>query len=75
VQRASDACYWRAPDGAGHGHSNTVPDINASQLHDVLQASIFYSYFAALGLDVRLEDPTRVGRIDISWYDQILTFV
>jgi len=29
-------------------------------------ASIFYSYFAALGLDIRLEDPTSVGRIDMS---------
>ncbi len=81
--------------------SNTVPDINASRLYDLLQAcdfaglktlfhafyasiandwyrknelagfegyyaSIFYSYFAALGLDIRLEDPTSVGRIDMS---------
>ena len=29
-------------------------------------ASIFYSYFAALGLDISLEDPTSVGRIDMS---------
>jgi hypothetical protein len=29
-------------------------------------ASIFYSYFAALGLDIRLEDPTSVGRIDMA---------
>jgi len=29
-------------------------------------ASIFYSYFAALGLDIRLEDPTNVGRIDMT---------
>jgi hypothetical protein len=28
--------------------------------------SIFYSYFAALGLDIRLEDPTNHGRIDMS---------
>jgi hypothetical protein len=28
--------------------------------------SIFYSYFAALGLDIRLEDPTNVGRIDMA---------
>jgi PD-(D/E)XK nuclease superfamily len=28
--------------------------------------SIFYSYFAALGLDIRLEDPTNVGRIDMT---------
>jgi len=81
--------------------SDTVPDINASRLYELLQASdfaglktlfhafyasiandwyrknelsgfegyyasIFYSYFAALGLDIRLEDPTSVGRIDMS---------
>ncbi len=28
--------------------------------------SIFYSYFAALGIDIRLEDPTNVGRIDMT---------
>jgi len=29
-------------------------------------ASIFYSYFAALGLDIRLEDSTNKGRIDMA---------
>lgn len=29
-------------------------------------ASIFYSYFAALGIEIRLEDPTNVGRIDMT---------
>jgi len=29
-------------------------------------ASIFYSYFAALGLEIRVEDPTSHGRIDMS---------
>ena len=29
-------------------------------------ASIFYSYFAALGLDIRLEDTTNHGRIDMA---------
>ena len=29
-------------------------------------ASIFYSYFAALGLDIRLEDSTNLGRIDMA---------
>lgn len=29
-------------------------------------ASVFYSHFAALGLDVRLEDATHVGRIDMT---------
>jgi hypothetical protein len=28
--------------------------------------SIFYSYFAALGLTIKLEDPTNVGRIDMT---------
>jgi hypothetical protein len=28
--------------------------------------SIFYSYFAALGLEIRLEDPTNHGRIDMT---------
>ncbi|MBN2886823.1 MAG: ATP-binding protein [Chromatiaceae bacterium] len=37
-------------------------------------ASVFYSHFAALGLDLRLEDVTQVGRIDMTlhfngqWY-------
>ncbi|MCW2311721.1 PD-(D/E)XK nuclease domain-containing protein, partial [Rhodoferax antarcticus] len=29
-------------------------------------ASIFYSYFAALGLDIRLEEATNQGRIDMT---------
>jgi hypothetical protein len=29
-------------------------------------ASVFYSYFAALGLDIRLEDTTSHGRIDMA---------
>jgi hypothetical protein len=29
-------------------------------------ASIFYSYFAALGLDIRLEDSSSHGRIDMA---------
>ena len=29
-------------------------------------ASIFYSHFAALGLDIRLEDVTNRGRIDMT---------
>ena len=28
--------------------------------------SIFYSYFAALGLNIKLEDPTNLGRIDMT---------
>ena len=33
---------------------------------DGYYASIFYSYFAALGLDIRLEDSTSHGRIDMA---------
>ncbi|MDT8407706.1 MAG: PD-(D/E)XK nuclease domain-containing protein, partial [Methylococcales bacterium] len=29
-------------------------------------ASVFYSHFAALGLDIRLEDATNVGRLDMT---------
>ena len=29
-------------------------------------ASVFYSHFAALGLDIRLEDVTSTGRIDMT---------
>jgi hypothetical protein len=29
-------------------------------------ASVFYSYFAALGLDIRVEDATNHGRIDMA---------
>jgi hypothetical protein len=29
-------------------------------------ASVFYSHFAALGLDIRLEDATNLGRIDMT---------
>ena len=38
--------------------------------------SIFYSYFAALGLDIRLEDPTNLGRIDMTvlFNGQVLVF-
>ena len=29
-------------------------------------ASVFYSHFSALGLDIRIEDPTNQGRIDMT---------
>jgi hypothetical protein len=29
-------------------------------------ASVFYSYFAAIGLDIRVEDATNKGRIDMT---------
>ena len=34
--------------------------------HEGYYASIFYSHFAALGLDIRLEDTTNQGRIDMT---------
>ena len=39
-------------------------------------ASIFYSYFAALGLDIRLEDATNQGRVDMAvlFRGQVLLF-
>jgi hypothetical protein len=39
-------------------------------------ASIFYSYFAALGLDIRLEDTTNHGRIDMAvlFNNEVLLF-
>jgi hypothetical protein len=39
-------------------------------------ASIFYSYFAALGLDITLEDSTSQGRIDMAvrFQDRIYLF-
>lgn len=38
--------------------------------------SIFYSYFAALGLDIQLEDSTNHGRIDMTVFfkDQVFLF-
>ncbi|SEI93888.1 PD-(D/E)XK nuclease superfamily protein [Allopseudospirillum japonicum] len=39
-------------------------------------ASVFYSYFAALGLDIRLEDITNKGRIDMTvlFNEQVFLF-
>jgi len=39
---------------------------NEIQNYEAYYASIFYSYFAALGLDVTVEDCTNVGRIDMT---------
>ncbi|MBF0412297.1 MAG: ATP-binding protein [Desulfamplus sp.] len=48
----------------------TIPhhwyDNNPIAQYEGYYASIFYSYFAALGLDVRLEDVTNHGRIDMT---------
>ena len=38
-------------------------------------ASVFYSYFAALGLDIRLEDTTNHGRIDMAVLFRAQVFV
>ncbi|MGD9732350.1 MAG: ATP-binding protein [Desulfamplus sp.] len=49
---------------------STIPhhwyDNNTIAQYEGYYASVFYSYFAALGLDVRLEDVTNHGRIDMA---------
>lgn len=44
-----------------HWYSN-----NSIQQYEGYYASVFYSYFAALGLDVTVEDATNHGRIDMT---------
>lgn len=44
-----------------HWYSN-----NEIQNYEGFYASVFYSYFAALGLDVTVEDCTNIGRIDMT---------
>jgi hypothetical protein len=39
---------------------------NAIAQYEGFYASVFYSYFAALGLDTRVEDATNRGRIDLT---------
>lgn len=39
---------------------------NAIAQAEGFYASVFYSYFAALGLDTRVEDATNLGRIDMT---------
>ncbi len=39
---------------------------NAIARYEGYYASVFYSHFAALGLDIRLEDATSLGRIDMT---------
>lgn len=41
-------------------HNNTI------QNYEDYYASVFYSYFASLGLDIILEDVTNLGRIDMT---------
>jgi len=54
-----------------HWYSN-----NEIQNYEGYYASIFYSYFAALGLDVIVEDCTNLGRIDMTlkFNDQVYIF-
>ncbi len=44
-----------------HWHTN-----NAIAQYEGFYASVFYSHFAALGLDTRVEDATNLGRIDMA---------
>lgn len=44
-----------------HWYSN-----NMIQSYEGYYASVFYSYFASLGLDITLEDATNLGRIDMT---------
>ncbi len=44
----------------GIGRKNTI------SYYEGYYSSIFYTYFTALGLDVRGEDYTNTGRIDLS---------
>ena len=39
---------------------------NEMSRYEGYYASVFYSHFAALGLDIRLEDTTNLGRIDMT---------
>ena len=48
----------------------TIPhqwyDNNPISRYEGYYASVFYSYFAAVGLDITLEDATNQGRIDMT---------
>lgn len=39
---------------------------NEIQNYEGYYASVFYSYFASLGLDITVEDSTSLGRIDMT---------
>lgn len=49
---------------------------NEIQNYEGYYASVFYSYFAALGLNVTVEDSTNLGRIDMTlkFNDQVYIF-
>lgn len=49
--------------------ASTPNDLNCNNpiaQYEGYWASVFYSHFAALGLDIRLEDVTNRGRIDMA---------
>ncbi|PWQ92901.1 hypothetical protein DKW60_18775 [Leucothrix pacifica] len=49
---------------------------NDIQQYEGYYASVFYSYFASLGLDITVEDATNLGRIDMTllFNDQVYIF-
>lgn len=53
-----------------HAFFATIPNDwyrnNPISQYEGYWASVFYSYFASLGLDIRLEDATNQGRIDMA---------
>ncbi|WP_245929729.1 ATP-binding protein [Leucothrix pacifica] len=63
-----------------HGFFASIPhhwySKNEIQNYEGYYASVFYSYFAALGLDVIVEDCTNLGRIDmtIRFNEQVYIF-
>ena len=74
-QRIQLSRLLRANDFEGlktlfHGFFASIPhhwySKNEIQNYEGYYASVFYSYFAALGLDVTVEDCTNLGRIDMT---------
>lgn len=61
---------WAGLKALFHGFFASIPNdwyrSNRIAEFEGYDASIFYSYFAALGLDIRLEDTTNHGRIDMT---------
>ena len=53
-----------------HNFYSSIPhhwyNNNHIQAYEGFYASVFYSYFASLGLDVTVEDATNLGRIDMT---------
>jgi hypothetical protein len=59
VMRALFTAFFASIPHDGYRNSPIAP-------YEGYYASIFYSYFAALGLDIRLEDTTNQSRIDMT---------